>query len=45
MEALSGILEAVMGILANLGIDFDAISAALEPITSQISGIIGGIIG
>ena len=41
LEALGGIMNTIMDTLANLGIDTEAISAALEPIISQIMGLIG----
>lgn len=40
MEALNGIIEAISGILANLGIDTEAIMEALSPILDKIIGAI-----
>lgn len=38
---LGSLLGTLMETLASLGIDLDAISAVLEPIFSQILGLIG----
>ncbi|MGN0571422.1 MAG: hypothetical protein ACI4K9_04500 [Candidatus Fimenecus sp.] len=38
---ITSLLDTLLQTLADLGIDFDAIGAALEPIISQIMGLIG----
>lgn len=41
LEALGGVMNTLMDILANLGVDTEAVSAAIEPIIAQIMGLIG----
>lgn len=41
LESLGGVLNTIMETLANLGVPMDEISAVIEPIVSQILGLIG----
>ena len=41
LESLGGVMNTIMETLANLGVDTEAISAAIEPIIAQIMGLIG----
>ncbi|MGN0561288.1 MAG: hypothetical protein ACI4K6_00595 [Candidatus Fimenecus sp.] len=42
---ISSLLGTLGETLANLGIDFDAIAAALQPVLEQIMAVVGPILG